>query len=205
MMSADPSKALPPHHQAAMRLARRAGVEALTTVEIILERVPPGWGYVVSAGTDEILAIPSGLPWISEPDWLLRRTLEEGGVTGVRESQLARGRVTGDVWALPEGSVFFENQPVMVIRGKYLDFGAYETLVLGFLCQASGIATKATRLRKLVDDLTLLSFGARRMHPAIAPRSPSGIPLPWNACWRRPRGSNGYPVEESPPGSPPYP
>lgn len=71
--------------------------------------------------------------------------------------------------ALPEGSVFFPQTPVMTIEGRYLDFGELETAVLGCLCQASGIATKASRFRVAVGEKTVISFGARRMHPAIAP------------------------------------
>lgn len=70
---------------------------------------------------------------------------------------------------MPEGMVFKDFQPVMVIEGKYLDFGIYETAILGFLCQASGIATKAARCKLAAGDKLIYSFGARRMHPAITP------------------------------------
>ncbi|MBU4483213.1 MAG: nicotinate phosphoribosyltransferase [Actinobacteria bacterium] len=70
---------------------------------------------------------------------------------------------------MPEGTVFKDFQPVMVIEGKYLDFGIYETAILGFLCQASGIATKAARCKLAAGDKLIYSFGARRMHPAITP------------------------------------
>ena len=70
---------------------------------------------------------------------------------------------------LPEGSLFRAYQPVLSIEGRYLDFGLHETALLGFLCQASGVATKAARLRTLVGEKPLIHFGARRMHPAIAP------------------------------------
>ncbi|PIU28342.1 MAG: nicotinate phosphoribosyltransferase [Candidatus Hydromicrobium americanum] len=70
---------------------------------------------------------------------------------------------------MPEGMVFKDFQPVMVIEGKYLDFGIYETTILGFLCQASGIATKAARCKLAAGDKLIYSFGARRMHPAITP------------------------------------
>jgi nicotinate phosphoribosyltransferase len=73
------------------------------------------------------------------------------------------------VEGLPEGSIFRAYQPVLSIEGRYLDFGLYETALLGFLCQASGVATKAARIRKLVGEKPLIHFGARRMHPAIAP------------------------------------
>jgi nicotinate phosphoribosyltransferase len=73
-----------------------------------------------------------------------------------------------DVYAIPEGSPFFEDIPVLTIRGQYLDFGIYETAILGFLCHASGITTKALKCKIAADDKTVLSFGARRAHPAIA-------------------------------------
>jgi nicotinate phosphoribosyltransferase len=71
--------------------------------------------------------------------------------------------------ALPEGSVFFEREPVLTIKGKYLDFGKFETPLLGYICQASGISTKAARCKITAADRTVLSFGARRMHPSITP------------------------------------
>ncbi len=73
------------------------------------------------------------------------------------------------VWAMPEGTVFRENEPVLVIKGNYLNFGLYETAILGLLCQASGVATKAARCKKAAGDKIVLSFGARRMHPVLAP------------------------------------
>ncbi len=73
-----------------------------------------------------------------------------------------------NVRSIKEGSIFRENEPVLEIEGLYSEFAKYETAILGFLCQESGVATKAARLRKLVKDKLLLSFGARRMHPAIA-------------------------------------
>jgi len=74
-----------------------------------------------------------------------------------------------DIRSLPEGSVFFEREPVLTIQGKYLDFAKYETPLLGYLCQASGISTKAARCKIAAEGRTVLSFGARRMHPAITP------------------------------------
>ncbi len=80
-----------------------------------------------------------------------------------------------NLWALKEGTVFKSRDengvpvPVMVIEGKYIDFARFETPMLGFICEASGIATKAARIKKLAGDKSVLSFGIRRMHPAIAP------------------------------------
>ncbi|MGA1846163.1 nicotinate phosphoribosyltransferase [Deferribacter abyssi] len=73
-----------------------------------------------------------------------------------------------DVYAIPEGNVFFENIPVMTIVGNYLNFGIYETAILGFICHSSGITTKAAMCKIAAEDKIVLSFGARRVHPAIS-------------------------------------
>lgn len=71
--------------------------------------------------------------------------------------------------SLKEGTLFRAGEPVLSLEGRYLEFGRYETAILGFICQASGIATNAARCRVAAGDRPLISFGARRMHPAIAP------------------------------------
>lgn len=80
---------------------------------------------------------------------------------------LLEGRAV-DVKAMEEGSLFFPGEPVFAVEGPYGEFCEMETAMLGVLCQASGIATKAARLKSLAGEKTLLSFGARRMHPALS-------------------------------------
>jgi nicotinate phosphoribosyltransferase len=72
-----------------------------------------------------------------------------------------------DVWAIPEGTLF-DGGPVLRIEGKYLDFGRYETSLLGFLSHASGIATNAMHASRAAGDKPALSFGARHVHPSLA-------------------------------------
>lgn len=91
-----------------------------------------------------------------------------GIFTGLRYVlELLKGKNI-DVYGLPEGSPFFEDIPVLTIEGNYLEFGIYETAILGFLCHTSGITTKALKCKIAAKDKTVLSFGARRAHPAIA-------------------------------------
>jgi nicotinate phosphoribosyltransferase len=89
--------------------------------------------------------------------------------TGLKEviEVLRDRRVT--LYAMPEGTVFYENEPVMVIEGPYLEFAVLETAILGILRHYSSISTKAARIKKLVGDKTCLFFGARVLHPAIQP------------------------------------
>nr|MDO8134362.1 nicotinate phosphoribosyltransferase [Candidatus Njordarchaeum guaymaensis] len=81
-----------------------------------------------------------------------------------------------DVYCMWEGTVFHARDcsgiraPVMVVEGAFSEFVLYDTSMLGLICQSSGIATRTARLRKIIGrNKFLLSFGIRRMHPAIAP------------------------------------
>ena len=89
--------------------------------------------------------------------------------SGLEEARRLFSGKDVEVSALPEGSVFFTEEPVFAISGRYLDFAVFETALLGFLCQASGVATKAARCKLAAGARPVYSFGARRMHPGIAP------------------------------------
>lgn len=92
-----------------------------------------------------------------------------GVLAGIEECVELLKDLDVKVTAMEEGTIFGAGQPVMVIEGRYLDFGVYETGLLGLLCQASGVATKAARCKKTAGNKLVISFGARRMHPALAP------------------------------------
>lgn len=105
----------------------------------------------------EIIAknLPLGRPWAI--------------LTGLSEAIEVMQRLKIRVRSMREGSVFYPFEPVMEIEGPYLEFCVFETALLGLLCQASGVATQAARMKKLADDRLVMSFGARRMHPILAP------------------------------------
>ena len=73
-----------------------------------------------------------------------------------------------DVDAMAEGTLFHVMEPVFTIGGPYGAFCELETAMLGVLCQASGIATAASRVKHAAGEKSILSFGARRMHPALS-------------------------------------
>ncbi|MFC6836933.1 nicotinate phosphoribosyltransferase [Halomarina ordinaria] len=88
-------------------------------------------------------------------------------LAGVEDAAHLLSGLPVDVDALPEGTLF-DGGPVMRIEGRYLDFARYETSLLGFLSHASGIATAALEARLAAPESTLLSFGARHVHPSMA-------------------------------------
>jgi len=98
-----------------------------------------------------------------------------GILCGIEEIAYLFEGINADVYAMPEGSVFYHEdcrgirEPVMYVEGPYGEFCIYETPLLGLICQASGIATRAARMRKVIEEKNLISFGIRRMHPALSP------------------------------------
>jgi nicotinate phosphoribosyltransferase len=90
-------------------------------------------------------------------------------LTGTGEAVELMKHLKIKVRTLREGSVFYPYEPVMEIEGRYQDFCVYETALLGLICQASGISTQAARMKKLAGERLVMSFGARRMHPILAP------------------------------------
>ncbi len=83
--------------------------------------------------------------------------------------------VNVDIYSIPEGSIVKPRDdngipvPVMRFEGKYSEFGKFETSLLGFLCQATGICTYSARIKQILGETPFYSFGIRRMHPSISP------------------------------------
>jgi nicotinate phosphoribosyltransferase len=110
---------------------------------------------------------------------LFARDLPENGtwgvLTGVYEVAKLLEGLPVDVWAFDEGSIFVADgkgalyEPVMTISGRYRDFVEYENPVLGLLASSSSVSTKASRFRVAAGDRQVISFGTRRVHPALAP------------------------------------
>ncbi|MDG7009126.1 MAG: nicotinate phosphoribosyltransferase [Nitrososphaerota archaeon] len=97
-----------------------------------------------------------------------------GLLSGVYEVAKLLEGVPVNVWAMAEGSVFLADgatamyEPLLVIEGRYLDFLSYETAILGLLGSSTSVSTRAARFRLAAGDRTLLSFGTRRVHPALS-------------------------------------
>ncbi len=105
-------------------------------------------------------------------EFIAKRFPEEYGwavLAGIEEAVYLLKDLPVKVRAMKEGTIFRAYEPVMEIEGMYTEFGLFETSILGLLCQASGVATKAARCKKAAEDRRVISFGARRIHPAIAP------------------------------------
>ena len=105
----------------------------------------------------------------------LPRNWPWGIICGIEEEAHLFEGCPVDVYAMPEGSVFYHNdqhgirEPVLFVEGPYGDFCTLETPLLGLICQASGAATAAARIKKIAREKRVVAFGIRRMHPALCP------------------------------------
>jgi nicotinate phosphoribosyltransferase len=121
--------------------------------------------------TIEILRAKKIDKWV-KAEFIAKRFPEDYGwgvLAGIEEAADLLRDLKVNVRSMKEGTVFRTFEPIMEIEGMYTEFGLYETALLGLLCQASGVATKAARCKKAAGDRAVISFGARRIHPVIAP------------------------------------
>ncbi len=92
-----------------------------------------------------------------------------GIISGVDEAlHLLKGRDL-EIWALPEGEEMSAREVVMRIKGPYSAFGIYETPLLGMLASSSGWSTAAYNCKKAAGKRMVICYGARHLHPAVAP------------------------------------
>jgi len=88
-------------------------------------------------------------------------------LAGITDAAALLSDLSVDVDAIPPGRLF-DGGPVLRIEGPYLEFARLETSLLGLLSHASGIATAALEARRAAPDSSVLSFGARHVHPSLA-------------------------------------
>lgn len=96
----------------------------------------------------------------------------DGILCGMKEALALLRRVLppeAEVWALEEGQLFSRKEVVLRITGPYLSYGMYETAILGFLAHESAWATAARQCVQAAREIPVVSFGARHVHPAVAP------------------------------------
>lgn len=98
---------------------------------------------------------------------------DRGVLCGMREVICLLRQVCPDgceVWALEEGADIAAKEVVLRISGPYPSFGIYETAILGILAHETGWATAARRCVEAAAGVPIIHFGARHVHPDVAPR-----------------------------------
>jgi nicotinate phosphoribosyltransferase len=133
--------------------------------EFFVRKLPPRRGFLVAAGLEQALDFLEGFRFSAEDiDWLNRTARFEKNLI----DQLADIRFTGDVHAMPEGTVFFANEPILRVTAPLPEAQLAETRLINILHFQSLIASKAARMMLAAPDKLLIDFGLRRAHGAEA-------------------------------------
>ena len=92
-----------------------------------------------------------------------------GVLAGMEECLYLLKGLPVEVWGIEEGETFLAKEPVLRIRGPYAVFGPYETALLGILASSSAWASRARECKEAACGKPFFCFGARHIHPAVAP------------------------------------
>ena len=131
--------------------------------ELFARRLPDGFGYAIAMGLAQVLDYLEKLRFSPAQIQALQSTGIFAGAPERFWTLLATARFTGDVWAVPEGTVVFANQPLLRIEAPLWQAQLVETYLLNAINYQTLIATRAARLRDVAGpEAKLLEFGTRR-------------------------------------------
>jgi nicotinate phosphoribosyltransferase len=136
-------------------------MEDIAVFELFVRKLPPNRNFLLAAGLQQVLEFLEQLQLTTEElDWL--------DASGMFKSafleRLAALRFTGDVHAMPEGTVFFADEPILRITAPFPEAQLVESRIINLLHFQTLIASKAARSVLAAPDKVLVDFGMRRAH-----------------------------------------
>lgn len=141
------------------------GMEDTAVFECFVRTMPPQRGFFMAAGLAQLLEYLENVRFTpAELDWVAN----SGRFSPSLIDYLERFRFTGDVQAMPEGTVFFANEPIVRITAPLPQAQFIETRLVNLLHYQTLIASKAARCVLAAEGKPVIDFGLRRSHGAEA-------------------------------------
>lgn len=137
----------------------RQGMTAPASFSLFIRKYPPDRAYFVAAGLEHVLQYLQELHFTDEDLAYLRSTRIFG--EDLLE-ELAKLRFTGDVWAVPEGELFFINEPVLEVTAPVIQAQLVETFSINQVNVQTILATKAARCVWAAQGRPVIDFSFRR-------------------------------------------
>lgn len=127
--------------------------------DMFFRKVPDNGGFAIMAGVEQLIKYLQNLRFTDEDITYLRgkKIFSEAFLQYLRDFEFSC-----DVWAVPEGTPIFPNEPVVTVRGPVIQAQFVETMILLTINHQSLIATKANRIVRAADGRTVMEFGSRR-------------------------------------------
>ncbi|MBZ5506134.1 MAG: nicotinate phosphoribosyltransferase [Acidobacteriia bacterium] len=137
---------------------------ARATFELFVRHLPPHRNYLVAAGLEQALDFLEHVRFSEEEISYLRALPLFGHVQSEFFDYLRKFRFTGDVWALPEGTIFFPGEPILRVTAPIAEAQLMETSLLSAIHLQTVIASKAARITTAAAGRPVIEFGSRRAH-----------------------------------------
>lgn len=144
------------------------GFEANATFELFVRDLPQTRNYLVAAGLEQALDFLQNVRFAPEEITYLRSLDVFRHVRPAFFDYLSRFRFTGEVWAVPEGTLVFANEPILRVTAPIIEAQLVETRLLSAINFQTMVASRATRLVTAAAGKPVVEFGARRAHGAEA-------------------------------------
>lgn len=133
--------------------------EKITYFDIFYRKNPDDAGYAIFSGLEHIIEILNSMKFTDE-DIEYFKSLNTFDNKFLKF--LENFKFECDIWAVPEGSVIFPKEPIMIVRGPSVQAQLIETICLLILNHESLIATKSNRIVRAAEGRAVMEFGARR-------------------------------------------
>jgi nicotinate phosphoribosyltransferase len=152
-------------YQLTMAAAYHAnGRNERASFELFTRKLPKGRSYLIVGGLEQALDYLRGLSFSADEIEYLRGLPSFSHVSPEFFNYLRGFRFTGDVWAMPEGTVAFADEPLLRVTAPLIEAQIVETYLLSTINFQTLIATKAARIVEAAQGRGIIEFGARRAH-----------------------------------------
>jgi nicotinate phosphoribosyltransferase len=138
--------------------------KAEATFELFVRSFPKNRSYLVAAGLEQAAEYLSQLRFKEEHVTFLSRHPIFKNVSKEFFNYLRNFKFAGDVWAIPEGTVFFTDEPVLRVTAPLIEAQIVETCLLSLINFETLVATKASRVVHSARGKGVVEFGSRRAH-----------------------------------------
>ena len=133
--------------------------------DIFFRKVPDKGGYAIVCGLEQVIDFIQNLKFDEEDISYLRN---QGIFSEEYLEYLKNFKFTGDIWAIPEGTVVFPNEPLLTVKAPIVEAQLLETMLLTIINHQSLIATKTSRIVRAAKGIPVMEVGARRAHGTSA-------------------------------------
>jgi nicotinate phosphoribosyltransferase len=132
--------------------------------ELFVRKLPANRAYIVTAGLEQALYFLANVKFNQKHVAYLKSLDVFKHVGEDFFEYMTRFRFTGTVWAVPEGTILFPNEPIMRVEAPIIEAQIVETVLLSTINFQSLIATKASRIVSSAMGKDVVEFGSRRAH-----------------------------------------